>query len=106
MSGLIGFAMFCSLMVFGSFSVRADEQLMNLWPNQRASHDQEMGIKAQEYQMRGQEYVDHLYATGGESSLQELDSIHDEAVDLYPMIDPVEVNIDEVANIIKSKDGQ
>ncbi|MDD3020949.1 MAG: hypothetical protein PHX61_08245 [Alphaproteobacteria bacterium] len=106
MRGLFGFVMFCSLLMVGSLGARAEEQLMNLWPNQRVIHDREMGMQAEEYHVRGQEYVDHLYATGGETPIAESDAIHDVLMDVYPIIDPVDVNIDEVATIIKAKDGE
>lgn len=86
-------------------ATHAEEQLMNLWPNQRAAHNAEMEADAAQYQVRRQEYTDHLYTTGGEKPMDELDGLHDIMSD-YPSIEPIPVDVGEVADIIKSSDNQ
>ncbi len=76
--------------------VMADDQLMILYPHQRESHQNKMDQNALKYQMRGQDYVEHLYATGGEEQISEPD---DFMTDLET--DTVPVDAGQVANIIK-----
>ena len=80
--------------------VMADDQLMILYPHQRESHQNKMDQNALKYQMRGQDYVEHLYATGGEEQISEPD---DFMTDLET--DTVPVDAGQVANIIKD-DGR
>lgn len=85
-----------SLAGFAS-DVRAEEQLMVLWPKQRASHQGTMDAQAQHYQSRGQQFVDHLYATGGEEPMAP-------DAELIPSeIDPQSVQVDDVARIIRDE---
>lgn len=78
--------------------VQADDQLMILYPNQRAKHQFKMDENAANYEARGQAYVDHLYATGGEETMPAPDGFMDESLDVE---DTVPVNVDEVADIVK-----
>lgn len=78
----------------------AEEQLMDLWPTQRALHDREMEITAKKYQERGQEYVDQLYSSHGEKYLPETDGLHND-LELPPMIETEPVDVNQVADMIK-----
>lgn len=82
----------------------AEEQLMELWPTQRALHDREMDITAKKYQDRGQEYVDQLYSSHGEKYLPETDGLHND-LELPPMIETEPVDVNEVADMIKGMDN-
>lgn len=84
----------------GAFApvVQADDQLMILYPNQREKHQLKMDENAANYEARGQAYVDHLYATGGEESMPLPDGFMDESLESSDVI-PVDVN--EVADIVK-----
>lgn len=82
-------------LVFPSFA-QAEEQLMILWPKQRAAHQIVMDDQAAAYKARGQAYVDHLYATGGEEQMPAPDD-----VSLTGDIRPIPINIGQVANIVK-----
>ncbi|HPQ50192.1 MAG: hypothetical protein KDJ26_03520 [Alphaproteobacteria bacterium] len=98
---LIGFSI-----LLGAVPVQAEEQLMNLWSNQRLIHNREMDMKSEAYRSRGQDYVDNLYATGGEILISDPEWLHPINLDEYPMIEPVPVDVNEVADIIKAQDGQ
>lgn len=80
-------------------SAQADE-LLYLFKNQRAQYQELVDERAAEYKARGQEYVDHLYATNGEESMPEPDN-------MFPLENLVErekkVDIDEVAEIVKER---
>ena len=58
---------FLGLLLIGmtAASTAKAEELMNLWPNQRAAHLNDTEWKIEKYHSRGQEYVDFLYATHG-----------------------------------------
>lgn len=83
----------------------AEEQLLNLWPNQRSSHQADMDVKADEYGARGKSYTDFLYSMQGEQEFPEADNIHASG-DLYPgqagsvEVDPEEVNLKDVQSIL------
>lgn len=75
----------------------ADEQLMVLWPKQRASHQELMETQKQHYNARGKEYVDHIYASGGETPVTP-------DTELVPSeITPQPVQVDDVARIIRDE---
>lgn len=80
---------------------RAEEQLMELFPKQRAEHQVTIDQQAAKYQTRGQAFVDNIYANHGEVPMADPEDLFMEMGD----IEPEEVNVDEVANIIK-ENGQ
>lgn len=90
------------LSLSASLPAQAGEQLLNLWPNQRASHAADMEGNAAEYHARGQAYVDKMYSSGGESTSAEPEDLHMGAFDGYPELTPIPINVGEVANIIKA----
>lgn len=98
---MVKFLGLCLIVVasFAGFAsnVRAEEELMVLWPKQRTAHQATMDAQAQHYQSRGKEYVDHLYATHGEEPITP-------DVELVPSeITPEPVQVDDVARIIRDK---
>ncbi len=87
-------------MIGASSPVQAEEQLMNLWPNQRAKHLSASEDAAAKYKARGQAYVDHMYATGGEEPIApDTEFVVDSASD----VDPVRLNIKQVSDIVKDE---
>lgn len=93
---------FVSLMVMvlvlgASVSAQAEEKLMVLWPKQRAAHQVKMDDQAAGYKARGQAYIEHLYATGGEEPMPAPDDLA-----LGGEIQPVPINVGQVADIVKS----
>lgn len=96
--------MFNKFIVFGavmmalglSLPAKAEEKLMVLWPKQRAAHQATIEDHAAAYKARGQAYVDHLYDTGGEEEMPPADDLT-----LGGEIDPVPINVGQVADIVK-----
>lgn len=98
------------LAVFGASNAQAAE--MKLWPNQRANHQAEMHEQAASYKERGQDYVNHTYATGGEEPMPAAENISAPRDYSVPGsaaasgnsndIKARRVDINEVAEIIKS----
>ena len=82
-------------------AAQAEEQLLVLWPKQRAAHQEQMDDNAVKYLARGQSYIDHLYATGGEEEMPAPEGFMDEPLEVS---DTVPVNVNEVADIIKEND--
>lgn len=80
---------------------RAEEQLMVLWPKQRGAHQSVMDEQAASYKARGQAYVDHLYATGGEEPMPENDDLS-----LTGEIQPLPINIGQVADLVKGTEAK
>lgn len=80
-------------------TAQAEEQLLTLFPKQRAAHQDKMDATQMRYLARGQEYIDHLYATGGEEVMSEPEGFMDE-MDIEES-DTVPINVNEVATIIK-----
>lgn len=79
--------------------VQADDQLMILFPKQRASHQEQMDAYSAHYLERGQAYVDHLYATGGEEPMEPDSLLVTELKD--DPIETVPVDTAEVADLVK-----
>ncbi len=89
------------MMALGFSSVaKAEEQLMVLWPKQRASHQVTMDDQAAAYKARGQAYVDHLYATGGEEPMPAADDLS-----MTGEIVPVPINVGQVADMVKATEA-
>lgn len=84
-----------------SVSARAEERLMVLWPKQRASHQATMDEQSAAYKARGQAYVDHLYATGGEEPMEAADDLS-----LTGEIEPVPINVGQVADMVKATEAR
>lgn len=80
-----------------SDSAHAEDQLLNLFPKQRAEHQVKMDNNEGKYLVRGQAYVDHMYATGGEEPMTELEDLDLELDD----DSTVAIDTAEVAKIIK-----
>lgn len=84
--------------------VQADEQVMNLFPKQRASHQEQVDSYAAHYQERGQAYVDHMYATGGEEPMEPdtllVGELKDESIDTVP------IDTGEVADLVKQAEDK
>jgi hypothetical protein len=83
-------------------TAHAEEKLMELWPNQRAKHFVQSQDAAARYEARGQNYVDHLYTTGGESPIE---PAADYMADGQPEIDPVPVDVNQVSQIVGTTEG-
>lgn len=79
-----------------SSAAQAEEKLMVLWPKQRAAHQIVINDHAAAYKARGQAYTDHLYETGGETPMEAADDLS-----LGGEIDPVPINVGQVADIVK-----
>lgn len=90
-----------AILVFYTSTAHAGEKFMALWPKERASHQQDMDERAAAYKERGQEYVDHLYETGGEERMPDNAKMYD----LDSPVTPRNVNVDEVAKIVKDNIG-
>ncbi|MBL8637789.1 MAG: hypothetical protein JNN09_04760 [Alphaproteobacteria bacterium] len=84
--------------------VQADDQVMNLFPKQRASHQEQVDSYAAHYQERGQAYVDHMYATGGEEPMEPdtllVGELKDESIDTVP------IDTGEVADLVKQAEDK
>lgn len=83
--------------------VQADEQVMNLFPKQRASHQEQVDSYAAHYQERGQAYVDHMYSTGGEEPMEPdilIGELKDESIDTVP------IDTGEVADLVKQAEDK
>lgn len=95
------FVVFSAVMMAIGFSsvAKAEEQLMVLWPKQRAAHQVVMDDHAAAYKARGQAYVDHLYATGGEEPMPAADDLS-----MGGEIEPVPINVGQVAEMVKETD--
>lgn len=95
-------AMTLIVMVLGMASAaQAEEQLMVLWPKQRAAHDVVMADHTAAYEARGQAYVDHMYATGSEEPMEP-----DADFTMGQEIQPVPINVGQVAEMVKGADGK
>jgi len=72
---------------------------LTLFPKGRAAHQARTDEAAARYETRGQAYVDHLYATGAEEPMSELEDLE------LDLSDDTTVPVDaaEVANIIKQQ---
>lgn len=79
--------------------VQADDELLTLFPKQRAAHQEKIDANQMKYLSRGQEYTDHLYALGGEESMSDPEGFMDEVS--IEEGDTVPINVNEVATIIK-----
>jgi hypothetical protein len=93
----------CFLVFLLTGPAQADDQLMNLFPKQRASHQEQMDAYAAHYQERGQAYVDHTYATGGEEPMEPdtlIGDLKDESIDTVP------VDAGEVADLVKQAEDK
>ena len=66
---------FAMVMVFVPCAVRAEEQLMELFPKQRAEHQAKMDNNEGKYLARGHAYVDHMYSAGGEEPMAEMEDL-------------------------------
>lgn len=89
------------LAVGGSSAAQAEEKLMVLWPKQRAAHQVTMDDQAAAYKARGQAYVDHLYATGGEEQMPVADDLS-----MGGEIEPVPINVGQVADMVKATEAK
>lgn len=90
----VGLSLMVAVLGFSAVA-QAEEQLMVLWPNQRATHQVNIEEQGAAYKARGEAYVDHLYATGGETSLApETGSMFSSDVQ------PVPIDITDVVNMI------
>ena len=83
-----------------SSAARAEEKLMVLWPKQRAAHSETMADHAAAYEARGKAYTDHLYDTGGEEP-----SEPDADFSMGQDIQPVPINVGQVAEMVKGAEG-
>lgn len=95
----------CSVAVMSvsvPFAAKAEEQLMELWPNQRAKYVIKSEENAAKYESRGRDYVAHTYATGGEEPSPPPDDFMHETA---PEIDPVSVDVNQVSNIVGKYTG-
>ena len=90
---ILGLLMMVSLVIV-STTVQAEEY-MDLWPNQRAKHQVTMDEQAATYKSRGNDYVNHIYASGGEYPIEAPADFQSEVgLDLYP------VDVKQVADIV------
>ena len=84
------------------FAAKAEEQLMELWPNQRAKYVIKSEENAAKYESRGRDYVAHTYSTGGEEPSQPAsDFMHETEPDIEPK--PIDVN--QVSDIVGKYTG-
>ena len=79
------------------FAAKAEEQLMELWPKQRATYSIKSEENAAKYEARGRDYAAHTYATGGEEPSVPADDFMHET---EPEIVPIPVNVEQVSNIV------
>jgi hypothetical protein len=84
------------------FAAKAEEQLMELWPNQRAKYVVTSEENAAKFEARGRDYVAYLYATGGEEPIAPAD---DFMYETEPEIDPVAVDVNQVSDIVGKYTG-
>lgn len=84
------------------FAAKAEEQLMELWPNQRAKYVVTSEENAAKYDSRGRDYTAHLYATGGEEPII---PAGDFMYETEPEIDPVAVDVNQVSDIVGKYTG-
>ena len=104
---------FCAVMVSPVSSEARDrsvhqkshEKYMVLWPKERAAHQQAMDERAVAYKARGQDYVDHLYATGGETPMPDDTNMYEFEGVKEGVIKPQPVDIEQVAKIVKESTG-
>lgn len=85
-----------------SSGLAADEKLMVGWPKQRAEHTQDIADRAASYEARGKAYTEHLYATGGETSIDADMSVGE---GLSQDIDPIPLNVGQIADMVKQSAG-
>lgn len=79
-----------------------DTPLMNLFPSQRAAHQEQIDAAAFAYHDRGAAYVENLYTNQGEKLLDDDQGLlFLEGGD----VSPKPVNIQEVADIIKENEA-
>lgn len=93
---------FAILSVSLPLAAKAEEQLMELWPNQRAKYVVKSEENAAKYESRGRDYVAHLYATGGEEPSQAAD---DFMIETAPEFEPVAVDVNQVSDIVGEQAG-
>lgn len=79
-------------------AVQADDSLMVPWPKQRAAHQIVIDEHKEAYRARGQDYVDHMYATGGEEPMPDAAA---SIASIGDGLNPKPVNVEEVAEIVK-----
>lgn len=84
------------------FAAKAEEQLMDLWPNQRAKYVIKSEENAAKFESRGRDYTAHLYATGGEEPIA---PAGDFMYETEPEIDPVAVDVNQVSDIVGEQAG-
>ena len=89
------------LAVGSSSAAQAQERLMVLWPKQRAAHQVVIDDRTAAYKARGQAYVDHLYATGGEEPMPAGDDLS-----MTGDIQPVPINVGQVADLVKDTEAR
>lgn len=87
------FSFFLAAFAVMSSPVYADE-LMNLYPTSRELHQKKMNENADSYLLRGHDYVDHMYATGGEEDMPLMGD------DLVSEDNVMPVNTDDVARYV------
>ncbi len=93
---------FVAILVLFPCVSRADEQLLTLFPKQRAAHQAKIDETTVKYLARGHDYVDHLYATSGEEPMSELENMGLEIDES----DTVSIDTAEVAKIIQEENSQ
>lgn len=84
------------------FSAKAEDRLLNLWPNQRANYVVKSQENAAKYEARGKDYVEHTLTTGGEVPIEPADDFMNEG---QPEIDPVPVDIHQVSKMVEKTEG-
>lgn len=90
------------IMAVGFSSVaKAEEQLMVLWPKQRAGHQVTMDEQSAAYKARGHAYVDHMYTTGGETPMP-----YGDELSMTGEIEPVPINVGQVADLVKGTEAR
>ena len=79
-------------------AVQAGDDLMVLWPKQRAAHQIVIDDHQESYRARGQEFVEHMYATGGEEQMPDAEA---SIASIGDAVNPKPVDVEEVAKIVK-----
>jgi hypothetical protein len=93
---------FAAILVLFPCVSRADEQLLTLFPKQRAAHQAKIDDTTAKYLARGHDYVDHLYASGGEEPMTEMEDMELDIDDS----NTVPIDTAEVAKIIQEDKPQ
>jgi|GEM_PF-2231315 len=102
MMKLFIFAAILTVTVPISFSAQAGEESMILFPKTREAYVAKSEEKAAKYISRGKDYVDHIYATGGETQSAPAEDFMMDVSILESEIVPVPVDVGQVADIVKS----